>query len=582
MKSKRKVNKKNISIAEINPSFFRVSGNLIKKLGRESISNKNIAILELIKNAYDAKAAKVDIIFNDTNTPDANIIISDNGDGMDYTDLMNKWMTIATPNKSKIKKDGKRPIIGEKGIGRLSSENLGESTILYSYPRNESFGYKIDFDWEKYQTENVFIDQIQNKTFKFSKIKNKHGIKLEIRGLNHDWNDKVAQDDLLRDINLLNSINSPLSNFEITPKFNPSLSDVPKVKRNFLNKTVYKLRARLLGGISIKYEFTGKKKIKRKGFFNLDSKLKCGDSFFELHFFYKSPKYLKEALGVDMTRAEAKEITKILENYSGIKLYRDNFRVKPYGESKNDWIGLDIAAHNQSILPRNNAVIGMVHISRAKNQEIIDTTTREGVLYTDEFIDLISFIRTSIFKIFADLRSEVESKKKKAKKKLKTRGKKTKVIPVIRGVEAKEETLFELFGKYDLHPKIKNVSEKLFRDGYFKIAIQDALVETIDYVKQKSGHPKKTVNGKEKELDGDELMQRVFGCDERNPIIKFNSLSTNLEKAEQRGLMYLYKGIVGVRDKKAHLNFIQKDYLKTLDYLALASLLMRLLDEHTE
>lgn len=135
-----------------------------------------------------------------------------------------------------------------------------------------------------------------------------------------------------------------------------------------------------------------------------------------------------------------------------------------------------------------------------------------------------------------------------------------------------------LFTQYDFHPKIKNVAYKQFENGDFKGAIQNALVEVIDQVKIKTGHPK-DANGKE--LDGDNLMNQVFGCYERIPKIKFNKLESSLDKVEQTGLMNLFKGIVGVRDKKAHLNFIQSDPLKTIEYLSLASLLMRLLDEHS-
>jgi uncharacterized protein (TIGR02391 family) len=135
----------------------------------------------------------------------------------------------------------------------------------------------------------------------------------------------------------------------------------------------------------------------------------------------------------------------------------------------------------------------------------------------------------------------------------------------------------ELFARYDFHQRIKEVAFKQFEDGYFKEAIQNALVEVIDQVKIKAGNPK---NSGGHDLDGDDLMNRVFGCDNQVPIIKFNSLKTSLDKVEQRGFMNLFKGIVGIRDKKAHLNFFQKDPLKTIEYLSLASLLMRLLDEN--
>jgi uncharacterized protein (TIGR02391 family) len=132
---------------------------------------------------------------------------------------------------------------------------------------------------------------------------------------------------------------------------------------------------------------------------------------------------------------------------------------------------------------------------------------------------------------------------------------------------------------YDFHPKIKEVSLKQFSDGNFKEAIQNALVEVINQVKIRTGYP---TNANGKDLDGDDLMNRIFGCDNQVPQIKFNSLKTGLDKAEQRGIMNLFKGVVGIRDRKAHLNFIQNDHLKTIEYLSLASLLLRLLDEYPQ
>ncbi len=137
----------------------------------------------------------------------------------------------------------------------------------------------------------------------------------------------------------------------------------------------------------------------------------------------------------------------------------------------------------------------------------------------------------------------------------------------------------ELFTRYDFHPRIKDVSFSQFEDGYYKEAIQNAFVEVIDQVKIRTNYPKIVKNGRSYERDGDDLMNHVFGCDNQTPLIKFNRLKNGLDKAEQRGLMNLFKGIVGIRDKKAHLNFIQKDPLKTIEYLSLASLLLRLLDE---
>ncbi len=136
----------------------------------------------------------------------------------------------------------------------------------------------------------------------------------------------------------------------------------------------------------------------------------------------------------------------------------------------------------------------------------------------------------------------------------------------------------EMIVQYEFHPRIKEVSLTQFKNKDFKSAILNAFIEVVTQVKVKTGHPKDK-NGKD--LDGDDLMNRIFGCDGiQVPTVKFNTLADGLDRAEQRGLMYLYKGVVGVRDKKAHLNFIQNDPLKTIEYLSLASLLLRLLDEN--
>jgi len=129
-------------------------------------------------------------------------------------------------------------------------------------------------------------------------------------------------------------------------------------------------------------------------------------------------------------------------------------------------------------------------------------------------------------------------------------------------------------GDYDLNPRIKAVIGKLFTDGHYKDAILKAYIEVIDRVKEVSGTPRAS-NGNE--LDGDNLMNRVFGSE--NPIIKLNELRTDANIDEQRGFMYLFKGICGLRNEKGHKNFVQDDPKRTIEHLALASLLMGLLED---
>ena len=128
------------------------------------------------------------------------------------------------------------------------------------------------------------------------------------------------------------------------------------------------------------------------------------------------------------------------------------------------------------------------------------------------------------------------------------------------------------FDILNIHPEIKAVSEKLFIDRYYAQAIEEAFKRIVLLVKEKSGR---------NDLDGCDLMTTVFS--KNSPILKFNNLTNQIEKDEQQGWMHLYQGaVLGIRNVKAHSNIIQKDKIKTLEYLAFASLLCKRLEETTK
>ena len=123
-------------------------------------------------------------------------------------------------------------------------------------------------------------------------------------------------------------------------------------------------------------------------------------------------------------------------------------------------------------------------------------------------------------------------------------------------------------GQYQFHAEIELVSGHLFRDGHYKQAALEAYIRVIEEVKQRSGLV----------LDGDNLMNQTFGCTNRTPVLKVNSLATEADKDEQNGFMFLFKGIVSLRNTKAHSNRLFNDPLRAHEYLATASLLMRILE----
>jgi uncharacterized protein (TIGR02391 family) len=122
--------------------------------------------------------------------------------------------------------------------------------------------------------------------------------------------------------------------------------------------------------------------------------------------------------------------------------------------------------------------------------------------------------------------------------------------------------------QYQFHSEILRVSGELFRDGHYKSASLEAFVRVIEQVKSISGLPDY----------GDSLMNKAFGSERQAPVIAFNDLSTDAERDEQKGFLFLFKGIVGLRNSKAHSNRLFNDPSRAHEYLALASVLMRLLE----
>jgi uncharacterized protein (TIGR02391 family) len=122
--------------------------------------------------------------------------------------------------------------------------------------------------------------------------------------------------------------------------------------------------------------------------------------------------------------------------------------------------------------------------------------------------------------------------------------------------------------QYIFHSEIERVSGQLYRDGHYKQAALEAYIRVIEQVRTVSRIAD----------DGDSLMNKAFGSEKQTPVVQFNTLMTDAERDEQRGIMFLFKGVVGLRNSKAHSNTLFNDPSRAHEYLALTSLLMRLLE----
>lgn len=121
------------------------------------------------------------------------------------------------------------------------------------------------------------------------------------------------------------------------------------------------------------------------------------------------------------------------------------------------------------------------------------------------------------------------------------------------------------YGDLDLHPEIERVASKLYGNGHYANAIEDAVKALNALVRLRSGE----------ELDGAQLMERVFSP--KTPILRFNDLVDPSDLDEQKGFMMMFAGAVaGLRNPRAH-KLIQDDPERALEFIAYVSLLAKLL-----
>lgn len=139
---------------------FRTNVLLKSIIGKDLITDDNIAVLELVKNSFDAGSKESNIIFRNLlhnqeikeykKLNSSEIIISDRGSGMSEYDLINKWLNIAYSEKKAKKEEHNRTLAGNKGVGRFSCDRLGKFLTIYT-KKSDSNLIKLSIDWREFE-----------------------------------------------------------------------------------------------------------------------------------------------------------------------------------------------------------------------------------------------------------------------------------------------------------------------------------------------------------------------------------------------------------------------------------------------
>lgn len=399
-------------MAEKNKLHFKFAGKVARLLGRESVSSPIVALFELIKNSYDADSKRVKVEFKNLLNPvESSIEIIDWGDGMNLQEFESRWMIVGTDDKevNPYSRGGRRKV-GEKGLGRFSMERLGSRASIITKKVGIRNVLNVDIDWDSFEKKDVTFDEVGIDYFIRKTKKSWKGFKVIISHLRDVWTKEMVEE-FIKEASILNPPK------EISKKFNIQITssdyniDLKELDNYLFNEAQYTFNSEYDGKKNISYALNGKtlygnKKndIKIKDEIEIEG-LVCGKVKFVMYFY-------PLGRGDERFYAEPnrKQISDSLGEIAGVKIYRDSFRVKPYGDNGNDWLEL---SHKRLHLrhlkyPDNNQVIGYVIIHRDDNL-IVDTTTREGLIKNKQYYDLIEFLEISL-KSFASLRKELEKK----------------------------------------------------------------------------------------------------------------------------------------------------------------------------
>lgn len=500
---------------------FKVSARTAKLIGLENFSTEEGAIVELVKNTYDADANNCILIFdlkrkkekiinkNGTETEvekiekeNSSIYIIDNGIGMNDKIIQNQWMTIGTDSKLyEHTTENGRVKTGAKGIGRFALNRLGMLTNMTSLPaksgiietdnavidkkieensstklisNNDNIGFEWIVDWKDFDKKGATVSDVEailsvkenlslkqellNRFSSFPKIKEvlqnidfRSGTIIEITELNDEWdieklrklfgnlemllppeeqNDFGIDFFLLNDLEKFGTINRAYYDdydYKLKATYDEDDTKVLKVEilRNELDINVLENRYfevfefDMMKNAPYRLEDFKKDKIElsipieRLTSEKIDTNLLESIGKFDFTFYF-----LKNAISDDKEDGNTKKYPyksinsanrkSWLKKFGGVKIFRDGFRIRPYGENGDDWLRL---GERQAQSPggagqrlggyriRPNQIAGTIKISRLHNTSFQDKSGREGLIENDEF-ELFKNIIKEIISLF--------------------------------------------------------------------------------------------------------------------------------------------------------------------------------------
>lgn len=430
---------------------FSVDSSLLIQLSQQLVAKPSVALAELVKNAYDADATQVRLHMHGVDKLGGTITVEDNGHGMTFEEIQTDWMRIATTTKQNEPESRKyrRSVTGAKGIGRLAAWRLGTLVTLESVAYQKEGPQKektfVIFDWSDFAT-GMDIASIPVE-YERAHVPEDHptGVTLTIENAKDAW----KKDEIIALKRDLLSLQSPFS--ELVRQ-----ADIQKVSID----PGFTLQIEI-GGSELLEPFSGdlldevtslslmhlSGRVDRDGTAHYELKIQNQDELYEMtdkiedygdlqnvefqiyYFSERAINFANSILGL-------RDFRSVMKRASGVRVYLNRFRVFPYGEDGDDWLGLDYYASQNVdmakyvlmpkrirdmiahvridakeaggsdrpflLIPRNRQVLGAVLLSQTRANDLEGnrieiTTSREGLIVNRAYEKLVRFLQRGIY-----------------------------------------------------------------------------------------------------------------------------------------------------------------------------------------
>jgi signal transduction histidine kinase len=406
---------------------IRPAARLLNTIGQDLIKDVYAAIVELVKNAYDADSPDATININYTQeTKRLTICVEDHGHGMSNDTVVNKWLVPATDDKLIRKRSPQgRVLQGRKGIGRFAAAILGDRILMETTSEGVTTSLILDFN----ELANIkYLDEWDIEVFE-ENTNRPDGTRIEIEKDNLEIKDVIDTWNPKQLHKLFVELRSLIAPEEV---YKAAAEQGYKIDHN-------NFRINLIFGsfpieeynnrqLAIKpfpvldlYDYKISGKVDKDGFahvifenrnvpglspepINLKIPLDIsagqkypGEIFIDLRVYDRDSDSIDKIISRGLKDPDTgeyvgkQEARRILDEYYGVGIYREQFRIRPYGEQSFDWLDLDKKrVQNPSFKIGHNQIIGFVYVRPEEQSGLQEKSARDGLMENGAYFGLIT------------------------------------------------------------------------------------------------------------------------------------------------------------------------------------------------